>query len=69
MDLDHSIKMAGISTIDATLGSPLVNDLAPTVSFKATQLVLTEESPCEGPSHQYDGVSYSIRPTPAHSHS
>ena len=60
MDTAHSVKMAEISKSDATLESPLVRYLAPTVPFKATQLVLTEESWCKGPSHQFDFVSYSI---------
>ena len=46
VDLDHSVEMAGIATGYATLEPPLVRYLAPTVPFKATQLVLTEGSLC-----------------------
>ena len=60
MDLDRFFKMAGISKSDTILESPLVKYLAPTVPLEAAQLVLTEESWCKGPSHQYDAGSYSI---------
>ena len=69
MNLDRSVKMASISKSDATFESPLVKSLAPTVPFKATQLVLTDESWCKGPSHQFDAGSYSIEPTRGISHS
>ena len=44
---DPSVEMAGIATGYPQLEPPLVRYLAPTVPFKAIQLVLTEESLCK----------------------